>query len=267
MTSLRTLSFAVFVTSAGLPGCSLPAASIPDETWRPGEEDGCRPRAHVDPGRGEWPRRDQLALRAKLEQGEVAVVSSLGCRVEVLKHCTIDGELEEQARAQAVRFERASGSVLARDLEGACPDATHVVDEATFDQDGRLLDASLRPLSLAGVDLSGSWEGVARQPYGPFTKYDVRLDLRQTGDVVTGTTEIATPDGENWGRIKLEGKLDGTRLYFADVEMLDEDVDLFLAWCMKGGYAIVDPREGLMKGPWRAMGCSPGTIELDRAPR
>jgi hypothetical protein len=267
MTFLRTLSFAVFVTSAGLSGCSLPAASIPDQTWRPGEEQGCTPRLHGAPSRGDWPKRDQLALRAKLEEGEVAVVSSLGCRVEVLKHCAIDGELEEQSRAHAIRFERASGSLLARDLEGACPDATHVVDEATFDQDGRLLDASLRPLSLAGVDLSGSWEGVARQPYGPYTKYDVRLDLRQTGDVVTGTTEIATPDGENWGRIKLEGKLDGTKLYFADVAMLDEDVDLFLAWCMKGGYAVIDPREGLMKGPWRAMGCSPGTIELDRAPR
>lgn len=266
MTLLRTLSLAVFVASTGLPGCSLPAASIPDETWRPGEEVGCS-RTHGDPGRGAWPKRDQIALRTKLDHGEIAVVSSLGCRVEVLRHCSIDGVLDETARADAVRFERSSGSVLARDLEGACPDATHVIDEATFDTDGHLLHTALRPLTLAGIDLSGTWQGVARQPHGPYQKYDVRFDLRQTGDIVTGTTEIATPDGENWGRMKIEGKIDGTKLYFADVDMLDDDTEFLLQWCMKGGYAVVDPREGRMRGPWRAMACSPGTIDLDRAPR
>lgn len=241
----------------------MPPASVPTETWRPGEEQTCSP-ASRDPSRSGWQKRAQLALRAKLDDGEPVVVSALGCRVEVLKHCSLNGEIEEDRAQNATRLSRTSGSILATDLEGACPDATHVVDEATFDESGRLVDVSLRPLSLAGVDLSGTWQGVARQPGGPYDKYDVRFDLRQTGDVVTGTTEIATTDGENWGRLRVEGKIDGTTLYFADVELLDEDIDFFLAWCMKGGFAVVDPREKTMKGPWRAFACMPGSVELER---
>jgi hypothetical protein len=247
-----------------LAGCDMPPASIPTHSWRPGEEQvTCGPGAFQDPESGAWRARDQRALQAKLERGEPAVVSALGCRVEVLTGCSAEADVERVDGEGGAQYFVAS-DVNARELRGACSGATHVIDHASFSSNGSLRHVSLSALSLDGFDVSGAWQGVMRQPGGPYEIYDVRLDLQQEGDRVTGTSDILTMDGEQWGRLSFEGRLEGTTLYFADVGVVDQEIDLFLAWCMKGGYVVVDPRSRTLRGPWRAFGCLSGSVEATK---
>ncbi len=259
------LALLLVLVALSLTGCfHLPAASIPDRTFRPGDDDRCAPGALVDPRAGAWPKREQRALREALDEGEPVVVSALGCRVDVIPRCTTSGNIEARREGDATTFARGGGGYRALDLRGACPFATHVVDEATFDARGRLVDVSIRELTLEGFDLGGVWRGVLRQPGGPYARYDLRLDLSRRGDLVRGTSEVATVDGDQWGLLRLRGSLRGTTVYFADRGVIDQDISPFLAWCMKGGYAVIDPRAGALRGAWRALACVPGTIEADR---
>lgn len=261
LTSLSTAFAALSLTAC----FHLPPATVPDRTFRSGDDDRCAPGALEDPHAGAWPRREHVALREALDEGEPVVVSALGCRVEVVPRCTTPGSVERSEEGLGATFVRASGSDRALDLRGACPFATHLVDRARFDAEGRLVDVAIHELTLEGFDISGAWKGVLRQPGGPYRRYDVRLDLARTGERVRGTSEVATTDGRQWGELGLRGRVRGTTVYFADTGVIDEDISPFLAWCMKSGYAVIDPRAGAMRGAWRALACVPGSIELEQS--
>ncbi|NUO48249.1 MAG: hypothetical protein HOV80_05250 [Polyangiaceae bacterium] len=262
--SLHAL-FVLPILLAAIPGCVPVRGSMPAQTWRPGEnEHECRGGAADDATSSAWRERDRLALRAKLERGEAAVVSALGCRVEVLQQCHAGAPVERAELDGVSHFAVEASGVLAQDLDGACTGATHVVESAAFSQKGRLMTVALAPLSLDGFDVSGTWTGVFRQPGGPYETYELELELVQHGDRVTGSSRVATIDGEYWGNLAFEGRLEGNTLYFADAELVDDNLGIFLDWCMKGGYTVVDPRKGSMGGAWRAFACAPGTLELEQ---
>jgi hypothetical protein len=183
-------------------------------------------------------RRTVEGMEAK---GERAVASVLGCHVEILDGC----------RARP-------GDALVKDLDGPCAGATHVARTVSPTH------VELVPLSLGDYRLTGTFRGVMRQPDGPYTAYTTTMYLAQDGARVTGVTRLQTLDGDYWGDLRLEGELVGNVLLFRDAEVLDEHVPFFGSWCAKGGYLIVDPRHGLLAGPWTAPFCAPGTFELGR---
>lgn len=244
-------------------GCIPDRGTMPTHTWRAGEQDECRPGMLEDPASGAWRERERLALRARLQQGEPVVVSALGCRVEVLEQCSSGASVRRTKHDGAVHFD-VPDVVHAQDLDGSCEGATHVVEAASVGPKGRLMDLKLAPLSLDGFDVGGTWSGVFRQPGGPYETYELQIELQQHGDRVTGSSRISTIDGEYWGLLAFEGRLEGNRLYFADSELVDDNLGIFLDWCMKGGYTIVDPRSRSMSGPWRAFACMPGSLEVSQ---
>jgi len=264
--SSRLLSVSSLLLAASLAGCIPVAASMPTSTWRPGEEGAtCQPGSYDDVQGSAWSPSARRAAQAKLQNGEVVVVSALGCRVDVLQRCQVDDEVRRTDLGAAIAYDLAGATVGAADLEGVCEGATHVVEAASVDERGRLGNVALAPLSLDDFDLSGAWKGTMRQPGGPYEVYDLRFEMVQTGSRVRGMSELSTADGRQWGRIAFEGRLDGNTLYFADTEVVADDVGIFLEWCMKGGYAVVDPTSRSMHGPWRAFACMPGTLELEKS--
>ncbi|MEQ9318455.1 MAG: hypothetical protein RIF41_04820, partial [Polyangiaceae bacterium] len=215
----------------------------------------------------EWSAAERDALRAQLAHDEPAIVSALGCYVDVLPQCRVDGSYRGTLLdAEVLRLDLGGGPVHADELRGNCEGATHVVSAAAVDGHD-VLSVELAPLSLEGTNLSGTWRGVMRQPGGPYEAYDVRLDIDHDGDRVTGESSLTTTDGAYWGRFRFEGRIDGNAIYFADSELLDEDIGFFLGWCMKGGYLLVDPTRDRLVGPWAAVMCMPGTLSLERDSR
>ena len=178
---------------------------------------------------------------AKRQAGELPVASVLGCHLEVLEDCHLSAD--------------AGSPVLASSLTGPCPMATHVLRGET-----------LEALSLADYPLTGTFKGAFTQPKGPYTDYDTTFYLAQNGLVVTGISTIKTRGHDLWGDLEVEGRLSGNVLFFRDVRLLDDNLPIYLAWCIKGGYFVVDPRDGHLHGPAVAPMCEPGTIDLRRVP-
>jgi len=269
---LRDLSYVVIGFVAMLlvgVGCVPARGTMPAQTWRVDEPSRqCEPDALADT-RGAWSRSSLIALARALERDEVVVVRALGCRVEVLNGCTAPGSYQRGAEGHRLEGE----AVSAQDLDGVCEGATHFVrsaSEQTFavrERDDALRAPSsveLAALELGDFDLSGTWTGVMRQPNGPYEVYNIVLDVVQNGDRVRGTSRLETLDQAYWGEIEFEGRLEGNTLFFADVEVVDDNLGIFLEWCGKGGYLIVDPLAGRLEGPWRAPFCASGSLDLQR---
>jgi hypothetical protein len=246
-----------------LAGCVPIRGRMPTATFHPSERGGapCDDPAELrgDPSR--WPAAERNALRAGLQHDEPVIVSALGCHVDVLPQCRVEGSYRLSALQDGVRLDLQRAPVSRADLDGDCEAATHVVSAAEI-VDDELTATELGRLGLDGYRVTGSWRGVMRQPNGPYEVYDMVLDLEQLSDRVRGFSYLSSIDGEYWGRFRFEGKLEGNTLYFADVEILEDNLGIFLAWCMKGGFLLVDPATETMKGPWTAGMCLPGTVEL-----
>ena len=230
-------------------GCFPTRGTQPTQTFRLEDRGATCTRDSLGDLRGPlWSAADRARLASKLQHDEPAVASVLGCHVEVLADCRAPGRSS------------AKGEVLARDLEGPCVGATDVVREVKDDH------VELRPLSLGDYQLTGTFRGMMLQPKGPYATYDATLYLAQDGARVSGVTRLATVDKEYWGDLLFEGRLEGNVLFFADVDVLDDNLGFWLAWCTKGGYLLVDPRDGHLTGPWRAPMCAPGTLDVRRVP-
>jgi hypothetical protein len=242
----------------GGAGCVPMRGTIPQQTWHPEE-----PTAHCEPDtlgdtRGQsWSADARDALRDKLDDHEPVVVTALGCRVEVLERCNAPGAYTQIEDGHELE----DGIVLAQELEGECDGATHVVRHASL---GKAERVELAPLSLGELDLTGTWSGVMRQPNGPYEVYETSVELVQLGDRIIGVTRLTSIDEEYWGVLRFEGRLEGNTVFFADAEIIDDNLGFFLAWCTRGGYLIVDPRDQSLRGPWRADYCEPGTMDLER---
>jgi hypothetical protein len=249
-------------------GCIPMRGTMPAHTFRPGEREPAFAQ-ESDSGVARWSPAGLASLRWHLARGEPAVVSYLGSRVDVLGNCAAPGAY----RRIEGRHELDREPVYAQALTGDCVQATHVVRGAPIDlmgvrdeHDPRSLRVAvdLAPISLGAFDLTGVWRGVMRQPHGPYEVYDALLRLEHHGERVTGTTHLRTIDGAYWGELHFEGRLEGNVLYFADALVIDDNLGIFLAWCMKGGYLLVDPRRDRLDGPWKACMCTPGTLHFER---
>ncbi len=269
---------AALVTLA--PGCVPLSGTMPAQTWRADQPDAqCKASALSDPLSDAWTKTSRAALEAALDGDSPVVVSALGCRSEVLAGCRATGAYEvasvtpqpgERGTIRE-RWELDRAGVSAEELSGACDGATHVVAAASVGslpgggaEDTAPLWLDLAPLGLGDFDLTGEWRGVMRQPGGPYETYDLHMELEQHGARVRGTTQLGTVDGEYWGVLRFEGRLEGNTLYYADAEVIEDNLGIFLEWCTKGGYTLVDPRARRMKGPWRAPLCAPGSVEVER---
>ncbi len=244
------MTLALMVLSLDMIGCLPNRGTLPERTWRSETPEAtCAIESMLDPhDSSHWNAVSREAFERALDRGELPVVSALGCRVDVLPRCHAKANVRREGR----RVELESRTVTARDVEGECTGATHVVRSASMNTSRLPEHVELAPLSLQGFDLTGMWIGAMRQPNGPYEVYDVTLDLVQQGDRVTGETRIVTVDHAYWGRLRFEGRLQGNTLFFADVEIVEDNLGIFLEWCAKGGYMSVDPRDERLSGPWKA---------------
>jgi len=259
---MRLFSFIGFlVTSSFATAACLPSrGTMPANTWHLNDDDAsksCTPEQLADPASTLWSSANAVALETALAAREDsgrphAVVSVLGCRIDVLPRCH-------------------STTAKAADIEGECTGATHIARDRNADANtststkrkpGEKID--LTPLSLADYTINGTWRGVMRQPHGPYEVYNMTMELTQAADRVSGISRVATVDGEYWGTLRFEGRLEGNTILFADAHVIDDNLGMFLAWCMKGGYLLVDPKAHELRGPWRAGMCNPGTVEVQR---
>ncbi len=257
-------SFKIVLLSAfalHVVACIPDRGTTPARTWRADQpETTCEPEELTNPQGSRWSHASALASR--LEKSEAVVVSAVGCNVDVLDRCRSSARYKKAGDG----YELATSTVSAKTLEGDCAGATHVVRTVAMKTDGeqKMIPkrVELAALSLDDFRLTGVWKGVMRQPHGPYEVYDVTMELAQDGDRVKGITHVTTVDNAYWGDIRFEGRLDGTTLFFHDAEIIDDNLGIFLAWCTKGGYLLVDPREERARGPWRASFCMPGTVDV-----
>ena len=255
------VAFAALVAVQAV-ACIPDRGTTPARTWRPETpEASCDAQEMLDPQSSRWSRASANALATKVDRSEAVVVSAVGCNVDVLDRC------RSSARYQKAndRYELTADAVSAKSLEGDCAGATHVARTVSMLRDGdraRPKRVELARLSLDDFRLTGVWKGVMRQPHGPYEVYDVTMELTQDGDRVRGVTHVSTVDDVYWGDLRFEGRLDGTTLYFHDAEIIDDNLGIFLAWCPRGGYLLVDPREERARGPWKASFCMPGTVDV-----
>lgn len=242
--------------------CVPDRGTTPARTWRPEEPEAkCEPQEILDPQSSRWSRAGASALATKVDRSEAVIVSAIGCNVEVLDRCRSSARYHKANDG----YELTSNAVSAKSLEGECAGATHVVRTVSMKRDGDRSTpkrVELTHLSLDDFRLTGVWKGVMRQPHGPYEVYDVTMELSQDGDRVRGITHVTTVDEAYWGDIRFEGRLDGTTLFFHDAEVIDDNLGIFLGWCTKGGYLLVDPREERARGPWKASFCMPGTVDV-----
>jgi hypothetical protein len=98
----------------------------------------------------------------------------------------------------------------------------------------QILNAS----QVAKLDVSGKWSG-KRNQYSLDKKsfiesFQYEFDLKQEGDIVTGTSTIINANGE-YADMKIEGVLIGNKLHFAEKEVKSAIRPDGKVWCFKSG--------------------------------
>ncbi len=107
--------------------------------------------------------------------------------------------------------------------------AVHAQDTRT-----NVLDAK----QVAKLDLNGKWAG-KRQQYSWDKKsfietFEYEFDLKQEGNLVTGTSTIITANGE-YADMKLEGVVIGNKLHFHEYQVEGAIRPEGKVWCFKSG--------------------------------
>ena len=120
----------------------------------------------------------------------------------------------------------------------------------------------------ADVDVSGEWLGMMTEDYSEEVRYDYRIVLDQSGNIIKGISyqEATNYDIEIYAESSLSGDVDGDDIYFyeASTDVLD---NLSLDhWCrieVRLNYQVVDGQETLI-GTWdSAEEERPGCITID----
>ncbi len=98
----------------------------------------------------------------------------------------------------------------------------------------QILNAS----QVSKLDVSGKWSG-KRNQYSFDKKtfiesFQYEFDLKQEGDIVTGTSTIINANGE-YADMKIEGVLIGNKLHFAEKEVKSAIRPDGKVWCFKSG--------------------------------
>ncbi len=116
--------------------------------------------------------------------------------------------------------------------------------------------------TATGQHFSGRWVGTLTQE-GKTGTFAYELDLRQEGETISGTSLSTSPDGNGFARFEITGIWNGKVLTLQELRQIEPEVP---KWCVK--YAILrfpasnDPDR--LTGNWRAPGCTPGMISLER---
>ncbi len=117
-------------------------------------------------------------------------------------------------------------------------------------------------LSLSGQGLSGQWEGYISQDGKKDTFY-YQINVQQSGGAISGTSFSKTPDGAASAGFQVTGYLDGQQLVLQEVVQLEPESP---KWCLK--YATLNfsslPAKDRLSGRWKADGCTPGDMLLER---
>ncbi len=97
---------------------------------------------------------------------------------------------------------------------------------------------TLSAKQVSKLDISGKWIG-KRNQYSWDQKsvievFEYEFDLKQEGDIVTGTTTIINSNGE-YADMRIEGVLVGNKLHFAEKEVKSAIRPEGKVWCFKSG--------------------------------
>ncbi|HRN95025.1 MAG: T9SS type A sorting domain-containing protein [Chitinophagales bacterium] len=98
---------------------------------------------------------------------------------------------------------------------------------------------TLNEKQVSQLDVSGKWVGKRFQYTADHKNvlqtFEYEFDLKQNGDIVTGTTSIS---GENgiFGDMKMRGVISGNKLIFEEYEIVSENIlNEGKTWCYKVG--------------------------------
>ncbi|MFN8285852.1 MAG: T9SS type A sorting domain-containing protein [Chitinophagales bacterium] len=97
---------------------------------------------------------------------------------------------------------------------------------------------SLDRMTVAKLDVSGKWVGKRMQfswDHKSFIEvFEYEFDLKQEGNIVTGTSTIISSNGE-YGDMRVEGVIVGDKLIFAEKEVKSAIRPEGKVWCLKSG--------------------------------
>lgn len=116
--------------------------------------------------------------------------------------------------------------------------------------------------ALFAQNLGGQWEGYLSQD-GKTDTFVYRIQLQQSGTSLNGEAYSATADGQHAARFLLTGFWDGQQLILQEVEQIEPASP---QWCIKYATLRAGEEKGIptLSGPWRADGCTPGQLFLQR---
>ena len=96
----------------------------------------------------------------------------------------------------------------------------------------------LNATQVSKLDLTGKWSG-KRNQYSWDKKsfvesFQYEFDLKQEGDIVTGTSTIISSSGD-YADMKLEGVIVGNKFHFREFEVVNAIRPQGKVWCFKSG--------------------------------
>ncbi|MFN8299866.1 MAG: T9SS type A sorting domain-containing protein [Chitinophagales bacterium] len=123
----------------------------------------------------------------------------------------------------------------------------------------------LNAKQVAGLDVSGKWVGKRKQ-YSWDKKtfievFEYEFDLKQEGNIVTGTSTIINANGE-YADMKIEGVIIGNKLHFAEKEVKSAIRPEGKVWCFKSG-ELYFSKDG---DNLRLVGSTPSYMEIYNYP-
>lgn len=89
-------------------------------------------------------------------------------------------------------------------------------------------------------NISGEWLGEEVEYLDDFKnekgKYNIRFNLIQQGNKVSGTSYITFDNGKSYGLLKIRGLVADNKLYFEEYEVLDQKfINPGIVWCLRTG--------------------------------
>ena len=117
-------------------------------------------------------------------------------------------------------------------------------------------------ISLFSQDLSGHWEGYITQD-GKTDTFLYQVDFQAGTKSYPGTSFSQTKDGANSASFQLTAYLDGQQLILQELNQIDPPKP---KWCLKYATLTLEqfPFHDRLRGRWKADGCTPGDMMLER---
>lgn len=131
-------------------------------------------------------------------------------------------------------------------------------------------------LQASAQNVSGQWIGKLTQIDGGLvTEYRFRMEIRQAGRKLIGTSYVSIPDRpELFAEMSFEGNLTEKGIAFSEKKVLRQEIIMLWEWCIKEGDLRLDTIGGniwVLEGPWKGgpatLDCPPGKIRLEKEVR